>query len=63
MPWVYQENEKTSPKRDIWDKLDIGAEFLSSVVIALVGLWITDSMQRQQNASTVCPGAKAISAC
>lgn len=43
--------EAGAPK-DAWDRADVVAKFLSSVVIALVGLLITWSMQRQQDATT-----------
>ena len=43
---------EAKPPKDGWDRADVLAKFLSSVVIALVGLLITWSMQRQQDATT-----------
>ena len=40
------------PPKDVWDRADIVAKFLSSVVIALVGLLITWALQRQQDTTT-----------
>ncbi|WP_027800305.1 caspase family protein [Paraburkholderia dilworthii] len=40
-----------SSKRDIWDKADIVAKFLSTVVIAIIGTLITYQIQRVQIAT------------
>ena len=36
-------------KKDFWDKLSALSAFLSTVVIALVGLWITQTFKERQN--------------
>jgi hypothetical protein len=38
----------TKPKKDHWDKAAIVSSFLSSVVIAVIGIWINFSIQESQ---------------
>jgi hypothetical protein len=52
MPWKPASSGDRPREKDFWDKADVLAKFLSSVVIAAVGLLITMSIQRQQTATT-----------
>jgi hypothetical protein len=45
---VYKPPPSSPSRRDFWDKADVVAKFLSSVVIAVIGIAITWSIQRTQ---------------
>ncbi len=45
-------SQESNKKKDLWDKGAVISQFLSSVVLVLVGLFITSSIQRAQIASS-----------
>jgi hypothetical protein len=45
---LHRQPVQNQPRRDFWDKADVIAKFLSSVVIAVIGIAITWSIQQTQ---------------